>query len=80
MLLEALETHFPSMSLINFSKNKINKEGAKLLAIKIPLLKKMVHLNLSHNVIGDQGCIDIVQAVNTYSSLTQLHLNGNNIG
>ena len=80
MLLQSLSYHFKKLQLLNFAKNKIGRDGAKILSLSLHTMKSLHTLNVSQNSIGDYGAIDVIRAVNQYLNLKHLNLNGNSIG
>ena len=80
MLLQSLSYHFEKLQLLNFAKNKIGRDGAKILSLSLHTMKSLHTLNVSQNSIGDYGAIDVIRAVNQYLNLKHLNLNGNSIG
>ena len=68
-MIEALERHYPKLSVLNLAKNKLGFEGAKNLAEAMKNMKLLTSLDLSENDIGDLGVVEIVKTAKAYGSL-----------
>ena len=71
--------HLP-LDILNLSYNNISKDGLKKLAKLLSGEKcSLTKLNLSNNLIGDDGCIILSEGVSKNKSLISLNLSSNNI-
>ena len=71
--------YLPSEKL-NLSFNKISKDGLKHLALLLSEEKcSLIKLNLSNNLIGDDGCTILGEGISKNNSLISLNLSYNNI-
>ena len=71
--------HIP-LNKLNLSYNNISKDGLKQLAILLSEEKcSLKKLNISNNLIGDDGCIILSEGISKNNSLISLNLSSNNI-
>ena len=63
LLIDSIERHQPNLLELNFSKNELGLDGAKKLASRLPMHKKLKTLILANCNMGDRGSIEIVTAL-----------------
>ena len=68
------------LDILNLSYNNISKDGLKKLTKLLSEEKcKLTKLNLSNNLIGDDGCSILSEGIANNNSLISLNLSSNNI-
>jgi len=79
---QAIASHLPrTLQRLNLSHNAMGPDGLWKLAETLQSLHEMRHLDLSHNQILDDGCLEIAKhTLPSTPKLATLHLAGNGIG
>jgi hypothetical protein len=69
-----------SLLQLDLSDNRIEADGAELLAQALSINKTLQELNLSDNTIGDKGAKSLAEALTINTTLKALDLTNNRIG
>ena len=71
--------HNTKITSLNISSNKIEADGANLIAFGFQKNKALIKLDISSNPIGDNGAISFANAIKKHSSIQRISLKNANI-
>ena len=73
MIVEALDPHLGTLSILNFSENKIGFEGAKAIGEKVLNMKQLECINVASNMLGDEAIYEILKGVSFCQTLKEIN-------
>ncbi len=77
-ILEAIKTHKPTVSIIDFDNNEIGDKGAQILSTQLSHFNNITELSLQFNKVGREGAVELFGLKKTFPDLDIL-FHGNQI-